>query len=605
MAEKKATSESTAKKKTVATSAKKKTSVSKSTTTKKETTTTKKTSATKKVVTVTSKKPIAKETKVIEEVKPIEVEVKKEEVQPIYKEEVTFSSNEKTKKVRYKLSIRKLLLLCLVLAVIVVAVIFGFKIFGNKPSYKDKASYTESFFIKNKEGKYALYSDSGKQYTNFIYESAGRFISDHTVVQNKKGEYGVIDSKGKTTVEFGKYNYITDYSGLYKVRSDKGYALINNKGKVLVDAEQLDVTSYGTDYPVIIALTDDTVYVFMYDGTKITTFKKKSGAKNPSVNYIEGYATVFYNKENVVINLNKKEEKLRFKSNVHYCVNGVTDNGKTLSYNACTSWFETLTETGHKISNGKNVIDLSNKCDQVYVYGDTLLCSKGYDKYFINVKKNKAKLSKKLSTTIAFVDNENYAYKDESNYNTVFIKKGKKVKSIDASLSSIGKLNEKMYVLYVDGSYEFYNLSGKKVIKDSFKIAYPFDVNGLAKVSEDGKDKYLINTKGKKVSSEYSDIKNEDKYYITTDKNGKKGIINDNGKEIISPKYESIVIKTFRDKYYAVLGKDGKSTIYNLSKKKEILGTKDSVSLTEHYIKTMGNKTNYYTYSNKLIYSEK
>lgn len=503
-----------------------------------------------------------------------------------------------------KLSIRKLLILLTALLLIVLGIIFVIKLFTKKPSYKDKASYSESFFIKNNKGKYALFSDKGKQYTKFIYENTGKFILNHTVVQNDNNEYAIIDSKGKETVKFGKYNYITDYNGLYKVRSDKGYALINHKGKVLLDSEKLDVTSYGTDYPVIIASTSDKFYIYMYDGTKITTLDKKSGVKDPTVNYIEYYATVYYNKENIVIDLSNKKEKLRFNSDVHYCVNASTENNKVLSYNACVSWFEILAETGHKLSNGKKVIDLSDKCDQLYVYENTIICSKEYNKYFVSVKGSKAELSKKLPSTIAFYDDENYVYRDDKSYDIVFVKNGKKVKSIEGALSSIGKVNEKAYVLYIDGSYEFYDLSGKKMYDKSFKYAYPFDENGLAKVSINGNDKYLINFKGKNISSKYSDIKNEGKFYIVSDKDNKKGIINEDGKEIVKTKYDNILVKEFREKYYAVLTNGEKYTIYNLSKNKEILTTKDFVQLNEHYIKTSGKETKYYTYNNKLIYTE-
>ena len=177
---------------------------------------------------------------------------------------------------------------------------------------------------------------------------------------------------------------------------------------------------------------------------------------------------------------------------------------------------------------------------------------------------------------------------------------------MDASLSSIGKMHNDMYVLYVDNAYEFYGIDGKKAIKESYKYASSFDKNNLARVSEDGKTYYLINEKGKKIGNEYSSITNYEDYYVVSDKDGLKGVINKKGKVILDTKFYSINIKQIRDKYYAITStKDGKYALYNLEKGKLVKESSGTITISDHYVKvSKNNKTSYYTYKGKLIYSE-
>ena len=499
-----------------------------------------------------------------------------------------------------------LLIKILILLLIVTAItIFAIKIFTKKADYKDKATYTTSFFIRNNKGKYALFNEKGKKITDFIYDSANSLINDSALVYKEKEGYAVINNKGKKIVPFGEYNYITSYSGLYKVRSDKGYKLLDSKGKTILDAEDIDVSSYGEDYPFIVVTVDNQVKLLSYDAKTIKDFKLDKSAKQPTVNHVGEYATIFYNGENVVFNSRTKKIITTFKNDVHYCVNTASENGKILSLNTCASWFETVSEKGHILLVKGTVNDLSKKCDSLQIYENTPICLSSSGEYFIDINGKNAKVGEKINSRSAFVDSKNYVTRDDKTFKLVFYKNNKKVKTMDATLSVTGYMNNDMYVLYVDGSYEYYNLDGKKVIKDSFKHASSFDKNGLARVSKDGSTYYLINEKGKKISDEYNSISLFEKYYQVTNKDAKKGIINKKGKEIVSPKYKTINVRIIRDTNYCIaVDESGKYSLYNLDKNKLIKESKDTMTINEHYIKVAGKKTSYYTYKDKLIYEE-
>lgn len=533
-------------------------------------------------------------------------------LEPVIEKEIestsdfTKNSNLKKENEKSRIRVKPIIKLLLLLIVIIVAFIFAKKFFCKKTSYKDKATYTTAFFIKNSKGKYALYNESGKKLTDFKYDSVSTFINNTALVYNEKDGYSVINSKGKDVVSNGDYNYITAYAGLYKVRSDKGYKLIDNKGKTVIDAKDINISSYGDDYPFSVVSADNTIKVLSYDAKTIVSFKKKEDVKSPTINHIGEYSTIFYNGKTVVFNSRTKKVISEFSEKSHYCINNVSDDGRIITLNACTTWYEKLDEKGNGVITKGKFTNLSSKCDELTLYDDVVTCSKNDGEYFVNISGKKVSIGDKINSRSAFIDGENYVTRNNKNYKLDFYKNGKKVKSIDASLSATGKMNKDIYVLYVDNGYEYYNKEGKKVIKQSFKNASSFDKNGLARVSDDGSTYYLINTKGKKISDKYNTITYYENYYQVTNAKALKGIINKKGKEILNPKYISITIKNIRDTYYAVAtDKNNKNYVYNLDKNKLIKETKDALLLTDHYIKTSGNKTGYYTYKDKLIYEEK
>lgn len=516
-------------------------------------------------------------------------------------EETKYESKPAKKKSKIKLAIIAITIILAVLLIVLIP-----KLFNKKESFKDKATYTTSFFIKNKEGKYALYNEDGKQKSKFAFDSTYNFINGSALVYKESDGYAIIDEKGKNIVPYGMYNYVSSYSGLYKVRSDIGYKLLNNKGKTIIEAKDMDVNSYGEDYPFVVVSTDKEVIIYSFDADKILTLKKGDSKDTPKINHVDEIATIFYNGENILFNSRTKKIISRFKNKQHYCVSGYTENKKVYTLNACASWFETVSEKGHKIVIKGQETDLSKDCNNFAVYDNTVLCYKDGGYYFINTSNKKAKLGKKLGSRSAFIDEDNYVIRNEKDYKLDFYKNGKKIKSIEANIASNNKSNNNLYLLYVDSGYEFYNKDGKKAIKESFRYASGFDKNGRARVSKDGKLYYLIDEKGKEKSKKYSNITYYDEYYEVTNKDNKKGIISKDGKVIVPTKYDIIGLRKVRDTYYALASKDSSSyALYNVTNNKLVLETKDKMVINDHYVKTSGNKESYYTLKGKLFYKEK
>lgn len=492
---------------------------------------------------------------------------------------------------------------------ILIALLCTFIFGGKDDDYKDLASYSDSFFIRNNKGKYAIYNRKGKKVSDFSYLTASSFINGTALVTNSNGDYAVINEKGKEKIKFGTYEYMSNYYGLYKARKDGVYYLLNNKGKVLLEGKTLGMDSYGKDYPFVVASTDKKVVVYSYDGEEITSFKVSEKAKSPSANYVDEFATVFYNGKTVLFNAKKKDVIATINKKDHYCVNNYTENKKTFTLNTCASYFQTVKEQGNIIVNKGNVIDMSKKCTGFNIFNKkTIVCSTESGAHFIKVNGKKAELGKEINSGAQFIDSDSYIMRSADNMKVNFYnKKGKVIASVKGTIPTGGYVN-KYFVLTTKDGYAYYDKNGKKAIKDTFKNVSKFDNNGNAIVSKDGKNRYLINSKGKKISDNFYNIQLTDEegiYYITTTQKSKKGIIDKKGKVVIEAKYDYISYKEMNGKKYAIVRTGEKNMIINLENKKTILTTADSITMDNTYIKITGKKVKYYTYKGKLFYTEK
>lgn len=499
----------------------------------------------------------------------------------------------------------KIILLAIIGVIVLIFIIMGLISLFNpkeKNEYKEQITYAEVFFLENKDNKYALFTDSGKQLTEFIYEDVGEFINGCALVENDKNEKGVINTKGKMTIPFGKYKYLYDEAGLYKA-TDEEYNeyLLSNTGKVLYDMEDASISTFiGVD-SFLIVKTDEEYIVFSYNGKKIHLFKAVEDAKSPSVNEEDGYASVFYNDTTIILESNTGKLVSKISGDVHYCVNNVSEDEKTITLNSCVSWFESQETTTYKVIRNGKVVDYDSSCEKVYLADDYLICKTNETEYFLDKNMKKGLEYKKYG--YAYLSDKDHA---TSGAGIEFFKNGQSVKAVDGvSLSEKGIMKGNYYIVYnPTDKYSFYNVDGTKAIEENFQRVNDFDKNGLAKVSKDGEKYYLINAKGKSISKEYKTINNYDKYYVV--KNDElEGLIDKAGKEIISLDYSDVEVRIVRGEPFAIAKKDnGTREVYDLTKKKLIATFDKDITLNDHYIKHNNERAEYYTYSGKKFFEE-
>lgn len=194
--------------------------------------------------------------------------------------------------------------------------------------------------MKN-DGKYALFSDSGKKLTDFVFTSVRDFSNGSSLVE-KDGLYGIINDKGKMTVDFGKYEKIEFIKGMYKVTDGSKVYLIDGNGKVLYDLEKRYLKTYSSD---VYSILDDNVsnkyIVLNYMGKSILTLDKIEKINDFATSESNDYVSIFYNNKNYIIDAISGSEVIEFDDSIHYCVNDVREDGRIITMNSCSYGYDT------------------------------------------------------------------------------------------------------------------------------------------------------------------------------------------------------------------------------------------------------------------------
>ena len=216
---------------------------------------------------------------------------------------------------------KKIVILLAVILLIVGATIIFFVL--NKRS-SSVANNIDAFFV-SKNGKYALFSKSGKQLTDFIYTSAGNFDKNGIAVVKKDDSYGMINTNGKTTVDFGKYKYVNQTTTLYKViDTDNHSYLITGKDKVLYN---LDNYKTETVDNVVFVYDDKNIMALNYQGDVILKKSIVSGEKFYATLYSrykgnEWVAMIHYDNDNILYNMTTGKKILSINDSHPYYVYG-------------------------------------------------------------------------------------------------------------------------------------------------------------------------------------------------------------------------------------------------------------------------------------------
>lgn len=501
---------------------------------------------------------------------------------------------------------RTTILRVIAVLILLILVLFVVKFITMTTNKEIDPEATTSFFIKNKDDKYAMFNEKGKQLTEFIYESVEELYNGVTKVKDTDGKFAILNEKGKYVVKPGKYNSITQNGGLFKLEeNENAFTLLNAKGKKILKSTKFELKSNSYLYAATIVKFKDKFIVYTYNGKKVHTFKIKDSNEDeeqiaPTASNYKEYVSVFYDGVTIIFNANNGKIIAKLKGDEQYCINNANEDGNILSLNTCVTWYESSENIKYKLLiNGKEK-DKDGECDSLSLNENNIICTKNEVSHLMDSKMNI--LNTDLSL-MSYKDTKNYAVKVGNDVQ--ILKNGKTVKTIEnAVLSDKGPTSEGIYLVYKDKEYTFYNYKGKELYGKKFNKAITFDSNGLARVSEDGENYYFINTKGKKVG-DYLDASYQSKDYYIITRDNKKGIMDKNGKIIVDIINENVEIKTNGDNSYAFVKKGDEYKLISLNNKKEVLSFKSTPSFLDHYIRyEENNLTTYYTYTGKKLYEE-
>ena len=425
-------------------------------------------------------------------------------------------------------------------------------------------SISDSIIVKNSDGSYGIINSNGKQLADFEYKSISPFLNGSAKVQNSNNEVGIINSNGKIVVDFGKYNYIINKGYLYEV-TDKDFNkyLLNSKGEIIYDLKEISVVSYSIPKEIVIVELENSIDVLDYEGNSLIKLNGTSSYK--LYENQDNYTTLYHNNVSYIIDIYDRKIVHKENSSTPYCVNSVNIEDKTkYILKECENPQQYIS-----MNSNKKLFSL-NDCSNLFYEKGNLLCTQDYIRYVVDEKGNKG--IEIYSSDIDYIDGKNYIDKSDDG-KTEFYTNGNLTKTVDCTSPYIvASRSESLYILKNTctdnkNTYSYYDKKGNKKIDTNYKIANEFDKNGYAIVSNDGTNKYLIDTSGKKITKEYDNIDynhNSKPINIYVAKKGNtRTVLNNKGEEIL---VTDGTVNRY-DTYFTV-SSNGKTTYYNFDGKK-------------------------------------
>lgn len=117
--------------------------------------------------------------------------------------------------------------------VVVISIIANHKNYGPGSNGKNGSFFdAKAVFVPFDENKtkYALVRDG--KISDYEYSYTSVFLDGYALVK-KNGENGIIDEAGNVVVDFGEYDSLVEYGGLYGATKDNHNVLIDGQGRVI------------------------------------------------------------------------------------------------------------------------------------------------------------------------------------------------------------------------------------------------------------------------------------------------------------------------------------------------------------------------------------
>ena len=522
---------------------------------------------------------------------------------------------------------KKIIVIFVVMVVAVIGSVFGVKVLKNKNNnnkLKENETFnidsSGSFCLANAENnKYAVFSREGKQITDFIFTKECHFYNGVAEVVNDKNESAIINEKGKYIADFGEYSLITQTKALFYVRKDNKNYIINSKGKIIKNVNNLRNKFKSLDFDgILYSLKDNDLnnvektYIYDYEGRELLVLdtdqvKARDGADNK-------YFSIYANNKSYIFDVTNGKKLYELPGEMY--VSSYNGDNVIISKEVDANYTHVV------YNKNTQVFKLENKeCREPLKFIDGgYACVKNDIVLF---DKNGKLINDKV---VQFKDVNNYVARVDKQKNQnkyMFYKDGKLIKTLElTAIYKLGELAPTDYIaasLKVDCQYgekvsfycigtNYYDYAGNVINKTPFYgTNYSFSYDEYNKksfatknIKTVNKTSYLINNKFEKISEEYKALTYTGVryiYWVATTDNG-KDLLDLNGNKIKSG-FNNIRVLNYPDDNLALLTYTDRIIIYDLKNKKEFLtiDSSSSYNIYEDYIMvTTGNTKEYYSY---------
>lgn len=533
--------------------------------------------------------------------KPKKVEEKTEKAVKVEEKE---KKTEKKKK-------NPLLFIGIALSVIVIGLLIYFFII-KKPSDtadpKSKLSYSNSFFISD-DGKYTLWNRYGARVTQDEYDGKSDFVAGCASVQ-KEGQSAIVRENGTLAVDYGRYGEITARGGVYLAKdgNTKLYSVITCDGKILMQGQDLKITSYGNNGFALIE-SEASFDLFTWSGKRLTSLAKAEGVSEPVLDGAEDFGTLYYNGQNFIFDARKSQIIAAFEG-AQYEIDDISEDRSQVLLEGD----DENIQVRHKIIRNGVLYDLTDTDNYGFVNNSYLIGYNDFDA--VALLDNNYKLVKYVGTYLALKDINNYAVlndEDEENPKAEIVVNNNVVATFDKEpYVASGVLRDDFYVIRNDGKFRFYNLNGTPAFdgKEYAAVWGVFDEYHHVPVADAEDEYYLIDTQGKRLhDGTFKRIYQEKGGYELKSSDDKYGIMTRDGTIASEAKYTSVYYRSSAIDHDIWTGRNSYNDydVYDLTAGKIILQNANVQSFYAHYftVTNSDKKTEYYTYDGTLFYTTK
>jgi len=466
---------------------------------------------------------------------------------------------------------------------------------------KSSPTYSPAFFIYS-DGKYSLWNSDGVRLSDDQYSAKSAFIGGFAYV--KKGrEYAIIKDDGSISVAYGKISDMLDSrSGLFLVEdNDGGRALLDGKGKVLLQGDDLTIDAPSSTSTFLLAHTGEKYYVFNYSGILMQQFDQveNNTVKLSNTNDI---GLVFYDNHNMVFD-NRTGKFLASFDGTQFILDSISDDRSIILL------YERDNHSNYKLVKDGKVFDLNEAKNYGIIRDMNLVVA--YDNYDeIALLDSDYRISSRVNSNLALKDLRNYATLNDKNAVVIYYRGNPVATFAEGSdLLSGVLLDSNLYIIREDKTYNFYRLNGSLAFEGHAYVSGLFDKNHHTSVSDDGENYFLIDQGGKRLGDfTYSKIYSYSKSYLAVNSDEKQAVISNTGVLLTDFVYSDAANRSIavdHDIWSLKLDKDAYDIIDTLAKTPLLLSKVNIGDFYANYFTVINDDGghDFYTYSGYKFYS--
>ena len=498
--------------------------------------------------------------------------------------------------INHKKKVKKFLIIlsCLLSAIVLIAV---FTLILKKLDKKQTLTFenlndTDSFFLRNEIGYYAMFNEDGKQLTNFDFKTVGSFFGGVAKVTTIDGKSALIKDDGRYLIEPNENNIYGSYS-LFQVNDNGNYEVYSFNGKVIASGPNLDIDNYA--YGSLFTIKkDNNIEVFNYAGYSLGFLPSDDYYSYYS--YDGSYVTLINDKKTILYNIDKPEKVLELDG--QYCLFDTSDTTVILS--SCGTNQEKLYKV---IQNGKEVYTINSSEQFLSLTDDGAVFMRERQSEYYKLLDEKGNVY--IDDIIGYQSGKDYIV--EFDNRLMFYHNGQRKNIVDcASYYQVAK--DGLYIIkvdrYADGCrsdvnnrYTYYDLDGNPK-SDSFYAAGRFNEGNRAIVSTDELENYVINDSFEVLGEAHYSMRAVGNLYIVWDEKHNQALIDMNAKvlEATVLSYKSYGSSSDDESYIIVEVKKGEHILYNSKSGEKIKTIKgNEIETYMHYFMVDGKYFSYRT----------